>query len=141
MPPIRALPKIVEKYKRVTPGKAREYGIGVADPKKKWVEEAAKAKEAWEGGVTDAITRGAFVKGVEECGQAGYLDPALKKGEGRYRPGVEYGIPKYNKKFAPFRDVIEDIELPPRGPKGDPRNIERVSMIAAALHEKKTGAK
>lgn len=139
MPPIRSTATIVEKYKRVTPGKSKEYAEGVKDPKKKWIEETPKAAAAFAEGVTDAIARDAFAKGVLACGQAGYLDPALKKGEARYRPGVEYGVTKYNKNFAPMRDVIAGIDLPPRGPKGDPRNIDRVATIATALHAAKVG--
>ena len=137
MAEIRSLAKIVAKYQRVTPLKAKEYEEGIKDPKKVWADEAKASEEAWAGGVTDAVARGAFAKGVEECGQAGYIDPALKKGVARFRGGVEYGIPKYNKKFAIFRDVIEAVALPPRGPKGDPRNIDRVAAIAAALHSEK----
>jgi len=137
MAKIRALAKIVAKYQRVTPGKGKEYEEGIKDPKKVWADEAKAAGDAWAGGVTDAVARGAFAKGVDKCGQAGYIDPAIKKGVGRYRGGVEYGIPKYNKKFAPFRDVIEATALPPRGPKGDPRNIDRVATIATALHAEK----
>jgi hypothetical protein len=36
--------------------------------------------------------------------------------------------------------VIESIQLPPRGPKGDPRNIERVRVIAQALRARKLAA-
>ncbi len=137
MAAIRSLAKIVDKYKRVTPGKAKEYLEGVKDPKKKWVEEAAAAEDAWEEGVQGAIARGSFKTGIEAAGQETYLDAAIKKGEGRYRGGVEYGIPKYQKKFARYRDVIAGVMLPPRGAKGDPRNIDRVTAIASALHDEK----
>jgi len=139
MAKIRALAKIAAKYSRVTPSKGKEYEEGIKDPKKVWADEAKAAAGAWGDGVSAAVARGAFAKGVEECGQPGYIDPALKKGVARYRGGVEYGVAKYNKKFAKFRDVIEATALPPRGPKGDPRNIDRVTAIASALHEAKIG--
>jgi len=137
MPKIRSLAKIAEKYGRVTPGKATELDAGLRDPKKIWVDEAAAAESAYEGGVTDAIGRKAFGKGVVKAGQAGYLEPALKLGVGRYAAGVKFGISKYNKNFGPFRDVIDATTLPPRGPVGDPGNIERVRTMAAALHDAK----
>lgn len=137
MPKIRALAKITEKYGRVTPGKASELEAGLKDPKKIWVDEAAAAEGAYEDGVTAGIARKAFGKGVVKTGQAGYLDPALKLGVKRYRDGVVFGVTKYNKNFAPFRDVIEGTVLPPRGATGDPGNIERVRVQAAALHDAK----
>jgi len=137
MPKIRAIGKITDKYKRVTPGKGPELEEGLKDPKKNWAEETAASGDAWESGVTEAISRGAFVKGVAEAGQAAYLEPALKLGVKRYRDGVTFGVSKYTKKFAPFRDVIEGTSLPPRGAVGDPGNIERVRIMAAALHDAK----
>jgi len=137
MPKIRTLAKITDKYGRVTPGKGRELEAGLKDPKKVWVDEAAAAGEAWRGGVEGAIARDGFVKGVTAAGQASYIEPALKLGVGRYRSGVEFGTPKYGKKFAPYRDVIEGTTLPPRGAVGDPANIDRVRVMAAALHDAK----
>jgi hypothetical protein len=33
--------------------------------------------------------------------------------------------------------VIQGTTLPPRGAKGDPANIQRVAVLATALHAKK----
>lgn len=137
MAKIRALAKIKEKYGRVTPGKGPELEAGLRDPKKNWHDETLAAAEAWTGGVEGAIARGAFAKGVGAVNQSDYLDPALKLGVKRYRDGVTYGTPKYGERFGPYRDVIEGTTLPPRGPVGDPANIERVRIMAAALHDAK----
>lgn len=139
MPAIRPLTKIVEKYGRVTPAKGRELEEGLRAPKKIWVDAAAAAAEPWAAGVTEAVADDRFRKGVVAAGQAAYLDPALKLGVGRYRSGVEFGVPKYGKKFAKFRDIIEGTILPPRGPVGDPGNVDRVTLMAAALHAGKVG--
>ena len=137
MPKIRSTAKIAEKYARVTPGKSAELEAGLKDPKKIWVDETGAAAPAWAAGVSDAVARGAFAKGVANAGQAAYIDPAIKLGVKRYRDGVTFGVSKYTKNFAPFRDVIEGTTLPPRGPTGDPGNIDRVRLIAAALHDAK----
>lgn len=137
MPAVRSMAKIKEKYGRVTPGKGTELEAGLRDPKKNWHDETLAAKEAWQGGVEGAISRDAFSKGVANVSQADYLDPALKLGVSRYRAGVTFGTDKYGKNFSPFREVIEGTSLPPRGPVGDPGNIERVRVMAAALHDAK----
>jgi len=40
----------------------------------------------------------------------------------------------YEEGFKPYRDLIASIDLPPRGPRGDPSNIDRVRIIAERLH-------
>jgi hypothetical protein len=137
MAEIRSLAKIKEKYGRVTPSKGPELESGLKDPKKVWHDETLAAGEAWRGGVEGAIARDGFVKGVGKVSQSDYLDPALKLGVKRYRDGVTFGTDKYGRNFAPFRDVIEATTLPPRGPVGDPANLERVRIMAAALHDAK----
>ena len=62
---------------------------------------------------------------------------ASTKGPSRFAEGVMVAKPDYEKGFAPFAEEIAKTELPPRGPKGDPANIQRVAAIAAALHKKK----
>lgn len=131
---IRSLSFIVDKYKRVTPGKAKEFEEGVKAPKENWQEQTVAAEEAYNSGVTDAIARGAFAGGVAASGQSHYQDMAVRKGAPRFRQGVEIGIPRYQRNFAPFRDVIAATDLPPRRAKGDPANLDRVAVIAAALH-------
>lgn len=137
MPQVRSMAKIKEKYGRVTPGKGAELEAGLKDPKKNWHDATLAAAEAWRGGVEGAISRDAFAKGVGNADQSTYLDPALKLGVRRYRDGVTFGTDKYGKNFAPYREVIEGTSLPPRGPVGDPANIERVRIMSAALHDAK----
>ena len=134
---IRGLSAITEKYKRVTPGKAKELEEGIRNPKKNWEEQTSASSDAYNDGVQEAIARNAFSGGVKATGQSGYLEMALKKGPKRYREGVEIGLPKYQRNFAPFRDTIAATELSPRKATGDPGNIARVAEIAAALHEEK----
>lgn len=137
MPKIRAMAKIKEKYGRVTPGKAAELEAGLRDPKKNWHDETLASADAWRGGVEGAIAGDRFAKGVGAVTQSDYLDPSLKLGVKRYRDGVTYGTPKYAERFGPYRDVIEATTLPPRGPVGDPANVDRVRIMAAALHDAK----
>ena len=131
---IRSLNFIVDRYRRITPGRAREFEEGIKNPKEQWEPETIAATEAYNDGVRDAIERGAFAGGVRAAGQSHYVDMSLRKGAPRFRQGVEIGIPFYQRNFAPFRDVIAGVELPPRKPKGDPSNLERVAVIAQALH-------
>ena len=41
--------------------------------------------------------------------------------------------------MQPYLETIAATQLPPRFAKGDPRNVQRVAAIAAALRKRKTG--
>ena len=137
MPAIRSAREIAEKWARVTPGRAPDYEAGVKNPKKDWETQTLKAADAYREGVQAAISEGRFEKGVRKAGTSKWQTKAVKLGVPRWGPGVAAAKDAYEKGFAPYRDIIERIELPPRRPKGDPGNIDRVRVIAMALHEAK----
>jgi hypothetical protein len=89
--------------------------------------------------MTAAAAADSFAKGVTKAGTDKWKSKALQKGPGRFAEGVMVAGPDYEAGFAPYRDEIERTTLPPRFPKGDPRNISRVATIAAALRKKKLG--
>ena len=43
----------------------------------------------------------------------------------------------YNAGFGPYREILERLELPPRGPRGSAVNRKRAKMIQDALHAEK----
>jgi len=136
---IRTIGDIREKWERVTPGRAEDYRKGIEAPLRDWETQTAAAESAYEEGVTAAIGEKRFGKGVKKVGTEKWRRRAEAVGVRRWPEGVRIAAPDYEQGFAPFRDVIERITLPPRFPKGDPRNLERVAAIAKALQEKKVG--
>jgi len=139
MPRVKSISSIAEKWARVTPARAADYRTGVENPTNDWAEEAIKAEDRYVRGVTEAANAGRYGKGVSSAGTAKWKHGASKKGPSRFAEGVAIARPDYEKGFAPFRDTIESTDLPPRGPKGDPANISRVTAIASALHARKIG--
>lgn len=87
----------------------------------------------------ESFTRQAFQKGVQQAGDAKWQTAATGKGAERFGPGAQAGVGDYEKGVAKYLAVIEGTTLPPRGPKGDPRNFERVKVMANALRKAKTG--
>ena len=63
----------------------------------------------------------------------------MEKGPARFAQGVQIAQPAYQEGVAKYLQVISATALPPRGPKGDPRNLQRVSVLATALRKAKTG--
>jgi len=139
MPAIRSASEIADKWARVTPGRSTDYAAGIDKPKKDWETQTLAAEEAYEGGVQAAIAEDRFTKGVKEAGTEKWQRKARELGTVRWGPGITAARPDYQAGFAPFRDIIERTTLPPRRPKGDPANIDRVRILADALHKAKVG--
>lgn len=139
MAEIKSLAAIGEKWGRVTPGRVEDYKLGIQNPKRDWGEETRAAKDNWKAGVDAAHAKNLFVKGVEAAGSAKWKEKSLRKGPGRFSEGVYIARPDYEKGFAPFREAIASVDLGPRFPKRDPRNLERVKKVCDALIAKKLG--
>lgn len=137
---LKPLEKIVDKWSTRASGAAADYASGITMPKQPWSAAATAAKDAWRTGVTDAAGRDAYAKGVAKAGDAKWLKKASEIGARRYPEGVTAAKDDYKGGFAPVYDTLSKVELPVRGPRGDPKNIERVRTIVQALRQLKTGA-
>ena len=130
---IRSIEAIAKKFASVTPGRTEDYRYGVENPRRDWGVATAASESAYEAGVTQAIAKKRFGKGVKAAGSQAWQDGAIQKGTARWGPGVTLAQDKYARNFAPFRDAIERVTLPPRYARRDPRNLERVKAIVNAL--------
>ena len=134
MPEIKSTAEIAEKWSRVTPGRVRDYTDGVENPRRDWADATHAASDAYEAGVMQAIADERFQFGVRNAGTRKWREKTLAKGPNRWSEGVRISTNDFRTGFDPYRDEIERINLPPRYPRGDPRNLERVRVIAEALH-------
>ena len=137
---LKPLDKIVEKWTTRATGAAADYAAGLTMPKQPWSAAAVAAKDAWRTGVTDAAGRDAYAKGVTKVGDAKWLRKASEIGVRRYPDGVSAAKDDYKTGFAPVYETETKLDLPPRGPRGDPKNIERVRIVMTALRQLKTSA-
>jgi len=138
MPPIKPITDIAEKWARVAPTRQEDYLKGVQAPRVQWEAGATAADTAWKAGTTAAVAGSRFTAGVRAAGNAKWQRKATELGPSRFATGTQAARPDFEKGFGPFRQVIEATTLPPRRPKGDPGNIERVRTMAAALRAAKT---
>lgn len=137
MAQVKSLDRISSKWTRVTSAAAGEYEEGVRNPTKDWKTETAQANAAYKAGLQKSLQDDRFKKGVEAAGSQKWQDMAIAKGPSRFSQGVSLAGDAYSAGFAPYRQVIQALTLPPRGAKGDPANINRVAIVAKALHDKK----
>jgi hypothetical protein len=116
-----------------------EYAAGVKAPSVDWQAATLAAGDNYEQGVTQGIGRKAFQKGVQGSGTAKWQDKAATVGASRYGQGVSGAAAAYATGFAKSAQILTSLTLPPRAPKGSPANIQRVQVVADALHRGKTG--
>jgi hypothetical protein len=126
-----------DRYVKRASVATEDYAAGVRDPRQDWQAATIAAAPVQAAAIQQAIQRGSFAKGVQKAGTARWREKALSKGTQRFASGVADAVSDYAKGVAPFLQAIEQTQLPPRGPKGDPKNIQRVAVLAAALHKKK----
>ena len=136
---IKSVAEIAAKYSRVTPLRMEDYEDGIRDTSAEEYEAPTiEAEPIYERGVQQAIARKAFSKGVKGSGGK-WRSQSLSLGPARFAEGTREATQAFADGFAPFRDVISNLTLPPRGPAGDPKNIERVRAVAEALRKAKVG--
>jgi len=132
---LRPLDQITDKWERRASGAVADYQAGLAAPRQPWSQAAIAAKGAWQQGVTEAAGRDAFAKGVAKAGDTKWLNKANTLGVRRYPEGVGVAKDDYKTGFAPYYDALTKIDLPPRGARGDPKNLERVRAIMQTLRK------
>jgi len=133
MAEIKGLGAIREKWNRVTPMRTEDYKLGIEHPKRDWADETEAGKGNWKMGIDQAAAKDLFAKGVREAGTGKWRENALKKGPGRFAEGVMIAAPAYEKGFAPYHAAIERVDLGPRFPRRDPRNLMRVKSVVDAM--------
>jgi len=139
MAKIKSAAEIAAKWARVTPQRVGDYEQGVRNPTTDWAQATEAAEDNYKTGVTKAAQEGRFGAGVKKAGTGKWQRKTLEKGPNRFAEGVAISEPEFQAGFDPFRETIANTVLPPRFPKGDPRNIDRVKVMAAALRKKKVG--
>ncbi|MCK9599474.1 MAG: hypothetical protein M0R06_10565 [Sphaerochaeta sp.] len=137
---VKSASEVSAKWARVTPQRTEDYTSGVQNPTKDWKQSTIAADARYKEGVQKAISRGAFAKGINASSTETWKKGAVEKGSSRWSEGIAVSQDKYSTNIAPYLDVIRNTALPERYPKGDPRNIERVKVLNAALRKKKEGA-
>lgn len=128
-----------QKWVTRAQGAGQAYTDGVNNPKNPWAATTAAAAGSWQTGVTAAASDGRFAKGVTKAGDQTWQQGAVSKGAARYPQGVAQAQSKYATNVQPFFDKLGSLTLPPRGPKGDPGNMQRSAAVAAALRALKVG--
>lgn len=135
MPRVRDVAYLSEKWVRKAGAAQPDYQFGVTNPRVDWQQATLAARDAWQSGIQQAIQERRWENAVRQTSTQQWQQAAVEKGAQRYAQGVQLARDKWAQAWEPYRQTIEGVQLPPRGPRGDPNNIQRVARIAQALHE------
>lgn len=133
MASIRDVSAIAATWAAVTPQRTPQYEAGVKAPLRNWEAATIAAADAWKTGVTNAVSKGLFAKGVKRVGIAKWQKGAVEKGTARWGAGVALAQEDYERGFKPYRDAIAAVNLPPRYARRSPQNMARVSAVVDAM--------
>ena len=133
MPKVKSAAAITEKWQRVAQTRSSDFEAGVKEPGVDWQRATETARPAYEEGIQTAIARNSFGKGVAAAGNTRWQRQTVELGVARWAPGVRAATAAMEAGMERVVKVIETTSLPPRGPRGDPRNMQRAAAMAEAL--------
>ena len=134
---IKSVDVIAKKYASRAGAASADYATGVQSPRTDWAQATTAAATTYAAGVQQAVSSGAFAKGVNKAGTGKWQAKASTLGAQRYSSGVSAASPAYASGVSPYLQALTNLNLPPRGPKGDPGNINRVAAVATAMRQVK----
>lgn len=135
---VKPLASIADKWSTRAQSAGQAYKDGVS-ASTDWAAATAASANNWQAGVQQAAADGRFATGVNAAGNAAWQSGAINKGAGRYGPGVGLAKDKFSSGFNKYAQVLTSLTLPPRFPKGDPQNVQRVQAVVTALRNAKLG--
>lgn len=136
---VKSADAVAKKWAARAGAAGGDYTTGVQTTTKDWAADTAAQAGAWAQGVQAAAANGSFAKGVNAAGTQKWRTMASTKGAQRYTGGVTAALPAYQTGIGPVLQALQGVNLPPRGPKGDANNINRVTAVTQALRKLKTG--
>lgn len=128
-----------QKYADRAGAASGDYVKGAQETSKDQSAAAIAAAPIYAQAVQAAITSGSYAKGLQKSGKQGWLAGVTSKGGNRYGEGVSGAAPKYATESGKYDSARNAAASLPRGIKGSPQNITRVTAVVTALRAAKTG--
>ncbi len=137
MPKIRDPQYLADKWARRAQAASQDYVEGVRNPSENWQEATLRARDRWRQGIQEAMNNNLWEAGVRGTPNEEWQRRAVELGQARYPQGVAARKDVWQREWEPYRQVLEGLTLPERGPKGAPQNYERVRAVGEALRQAK----
>ena len=138
MPAIKDLTSSAQKWSRNAGAAATEFASAAQGAADKWGRNTQGAGANFRQAITAGNMQAKFERGVAKAAQSGKFATKLAKvGASRYSEGVGASQQDWSSGFEPYQGVLSTITYPPRAPRGDARNIERVKVVDTTLNAKR----
>ena len=138
MPPLKDLTSSAQKWSRNAGAAATEFAANAQGAADKWGRNTQGAGANFRQAISAGNIQAKFERGVAKAAQMGRFASKLAKvGAGRYSEGVGSAQQDWSSGFEPYHGVLQTLTLPPRAPRGDARNIERVKVVDQTLNAKR----
>lgn len=120
---------------------SQRYIEGATQTTKDQAAAAIAAKPLYQQGIQEAIAQGRYEKGLQKSGKAGWQQGVAEKGAANYGVGVTSpsAQSRYAQESGRYDGARNAASSSPRGPKGSPQNLQRVTAVVSALRAVKNG--
>ena len=116
---------------------ADRYAQGVEGKGDEWERGAAGAEQNYSVGVSKALANDSFSKGVRRAGAGRYNEGVTTKGIQNWPTGMQLAENRYIEGVQPFQGLWDAALSTPRGPKGSPANLKRMTENVARFQAAK----
>ncbi len=134
---VKSAADVAAKWGQVTPGRQAYYASETPAAASDWEKNTQAAKASFQAAVTAGNIGEMFAGGVRKAGAAKYARKVTDVGINRFGQGVTAAIADMQNGVAPMLETIAAQTLPARQPRGSAANLQRVQVIADALHKKR----
>ena len=131
---------VAQKFVNRASGASGDYVEGAKTTSKDQNARAIASAEVHKQATLQALNEGRFAAGLRRAGKDSWLNGVEKKGGIRYGDGVANSQEKYAVNSGRYDSARGAAESIPRGVKGSPANLQRVSAVVTALRKQKVGA-
>lgn len=128
---------VAKKWAGRAAGASGEYSKNAAAAASDWESGAKGGASNYKLGVSAGNIEARFSAGISKAGASKYARKVTDVGGSRYSDGVAHGEADMQNGISAVLGTISSVTLPPRRPRGDPANLQRVAAVATALSSKR----
>lgn len=132
----------VQKWQTKAAASSQDYVEGATTTTKDQAAAAAAAEPIYQQALQASFAKKAFSAGLNKSGKAGWLEGINEKGAANFGTGVAAAksAQRYQTNSSKFDGARNAASALPRGAKGSPTNLNRVTAVVNALRNAKVGS-